>query len=71
MNQSTYNERKSLSDWACKDVDAIYEKISKVGSGTYGYSFFQFPCLFPYLYLFTSNIGIFSIMTFISNKLEK
>jgi len=36
MNQSTYNERKSLSSWPCKDVDALYEKISKVGSGTYG-----------------------------------
>jgi len=36
MNQSTYYERKNLSAWPCQDVDVLYEKIAKVGSGTYG-----------------------------------
>jgi cyclin-dependent kinase 12/13 len=28
--------RKSISEWACRDVNELYENISKVGSGTYG-----------------------------------
>ena len=37
MNESTYNERTTLSAWPSQDVDLLYEKISKVGCGTYGY----------------------------------
>lgn len=43
MHQSTYYERKTLANWSCQDVDSLYEKISKVGSGTYGYLYSPFP----------------------------
>jgi hypothetical protein len=36
MQKQLCQERTLLEDWSCKDVDSVYEKINKVGSGTYG-----------------------------------
>jgi serine/threonine protein kinase len=35
QDQKCY-ERTKISNWGCRDVNELYEKIMKVGSGTYG-----------------------------------
>ena len=36
MFQASRYERVPISSWSCKDVNEIYERIAKVGCGTYG-----------------------------------
>jgi len=36
MQEPKCYTRKSITTWACRDVNELYENISKVGSGTYG-----------------------------------
>ena len=36
MQEKDTLERTQMSQWSCGDVDKLYEKIAKVGSGTYG-----------------------------------
>jgi hypothetical protein len=36
MQEQKCYERKQISTWACRDVNELYEKVMKVGSGTYG-----------------------------------
>lgn len=45
MQKQSCQERTFLEEWSCKDVDIVYEKINKVGSGTYGYYSILFDLL--------------------------
>jgi len=36
MEDKAPYKRCQIKDWACSDVNELYEKVAKVGSGTYG-----------------------------------
>ena len=37
MQEPKCYPRSSITTWACRDVNEMYENVSKVGQGTYGY----------------------------------